>query len=265
MDHVWLTGVRLQDLNSENSAIVERNENTLTIHIRSESLTTPPGDYAKTLEDSITSMIDRYFPNLVENADEGTTFGNGRRRRLVGVHRMLVHKVHDTKETFDLERLETDRHCECFSTLLNDRISADDLLKLSYHGDDAELGLLIRALIEGCRGIQCSYYTLENDRNTKIRDILRAKRYHVCDQTLCGKGDGQNAAGELDIEIRKDAGKSWTIFEALNHTTYQYWKDHLSKLLKNYNPFGLKVLFLVVYVDNVDFGRTVCVCQLETA
>ena len=55
------------------------------------------------------------------------------------------------------------------------------------------------------------------------------------------------------MEIRRDAGKPWTIFEALNHSDYDTWKRHLNKLLTNYNPHRMKTLFLVVYIDNKDF------------
>jgi hypothetical protein len=124
---------------------------------------------------------------------------------------------------------------------------------LYYQGIEAEQGLLIRDIVSACRQIQGAYCIRENDRNTTIRDRLRNKQYHVCDQTLCGEGKGRNDAGELDSEIRKDSDTPWTIFEALNHGGPAYWKKHLDKLLKNYNTHGLKILFLVAYIDDDDF------------
>jgi len=94
----------------------------------------------------------------------------------------------------------------------------------------------------------------EDQRNTYIRDMLRAKDYYISDQTFGGKsGTGKNP-GELDIEIRESSDKQWAIYEALNihgmnQTDKNNLNEHLKKVLNNYNPVGCPVLFLVSYLE----------------
>lgn len=70
------------------------------------------------------------------------------------------------------------------------------------------------------------------------------------DQTLLGVSGTGNGTGELDLDIRMVPGVPWTVCEALIVDGYsKKWNEHLDKLLNNYNPFGLPVLYLLTYVD----------------
>ena len=255
-DHVWLSGARFDDLDSQSSAIVERTGNMLTIHVRGEMASGNLKSYADKLEQTLRDIIDKEYPSLVEYAESGKEFLNGKRRRYIGIHRLMVHKLNKEKEVFDLDRLESDTNCEYYSSLLYTRISSGDLLEQGYHGIDSSQGLLIRSIVESCRDIQGTSATFENSRNTYIRNLLRSRKYNAYDQTLCGDGKGRNAEGELDMEIRKDSNTPWAIFEALNHRGPKYWKEHLDKLLVNYNPWGLELMFLAVYINDNDFRHT---------
>lgn len=68
--------------------------------------------------------------------------------------------------------------------------------------------------------------------------------------------------GELDFEIMKTAELPFAIYEALNLTNFsksgqQYLLDHLNKLLDNYNPIGIPLVFLVSYAKEkkADFNN----------
>ena len=94
----------------------------------------------------------------------------------------------------------------------------------------------------------------EDERNTFVRDVLRAKDYYISDQTRSGKSGTGKKPGELDIEIRKSADTPWTVYEALNitgfaQTSKEKWNEHLVRLLDNYNPVGYPFLFLVSYLE----------------
>lgn len=99
----------------------------------------------------------------------------------------------------------------------------------------------------------------EDDRNTFLRDILRGK-YLVNDQSFQGRS--KDRAGELDLDIRRESDAPWTVLEALNLEYPQLkmdgdiqkkeldrWNGHLDKLLENYNPCGLRFMFLVSYTE----------------
>ena len=256
-DNVWLSGARFRDPDTQHCIIVERDSNTLKLYAENK----PGRDFARqhmeSMERNIRKVIAERFPGMVTQTCE--TSGRNAAAvnvwdRYLGIRRWLVHKLNGKWETFDLNRLEADENCQHYSKLLKTTILAKDLLQRCYRGMDMEQSMLIEALVEACVDVQGNNNPHENPRNTYVRDILQAKRYDVRDQTLCGKAEGKNEAGELDMEIRRDPGKPWTIFEALNHNDYDYWKRHLSKLLKNYNSHNLKMLFLVVYIDNKDFA-----------
>ena len=248
-ENVWLSGARFINWYTKSSAIVERCGNTLTIHVRSEHPAASVQKYVDELEGAIRKIINGEYSSFIEKK----TSSNSDPCRYTGFRRELVHKLKNSKETFCLDRLEADRNCQYYSTLLETCIRSDELLKQCYQGIEAEQGLLIRDIVSACRHIQGAYYIREDDRNTTVRNSLRDKGYEVSDQSLCGEGKNRNAAGELDLQIRKDPATPWTIFEALNHGGPAYWKKHLDKLLKNYNAHGLKILFLVAYIDDNDF------------
>lgn len=255
-DHVWLNGAKFQDPDTQHSIIVERDGSTLKLYAEYK----PGRDFAhqhmESMERNIRKVITERFQGMVVQSSKSSSRNSAANvwDRYPGIHRWLVHKLNGKQEIFDLNRLEADENCQHYSKLLKTTILAKDLLQRCYRGMDPEQSMLIEALVEACVDVQGNNNPHENPRNTYVRDILQAKRYDVRDQTLCGKAEGKNEAGELDMEIRRDPGKPWTIFEALNHNDYDYWKRHLSKLLKNYNSHNLKMLFLVVYIDNKDFA-----------
>lgn len=255
-DHVWLSGASFQDSYTQHCMIVERDGNTLKLFAENKPGQDSARRHMESMERNLRKVIDTRFPGMVEQKRDNScesAVSMTWMERYPGIRRMLVHKVNGRRETFDLNRLEDNKNCLQYSQLLKTTILAKDLLEWSYRGMDPEQSKLVLDLIEGCMDVQANRNSHENPRNTYVRDVLRAKQYYTCDQTLCGKAEGQNEAGELDMEIRRDAGKPWTIFEALNHSDYDTWKRHLNKLLTNYNPHRMKTLFLVVYIDNKDF------------
>lgn len=259
-DHVWLGGAKFMDHDTKHCMIVERDGNTLKLYAENKPGRDLARHHMESMERNIRKVIAERFQGMVaqasEASDRNATVVNVW-NRYPNIHRLLVHKLNGQRETFDLNRLEADENCQHYSKLLKTTILAKDLLARSYRGMAPDQSLLIQDMVECCTDVQANRNPHENPRNTYVRDILRAKHYYVCDQTLCGKSEGQNEAGELDMEIRRDAGMPWTIFEALNHSDYDTWKRHLDKLLTNYNPYRLKMLFLVVYVDNKKFDSVV--------
>lgn len=113
---------------------------------------------------------------------------------------------------------------------------------------------LLKAIIQACRHLQShrKYWGWnEDDRNDVVRNSLRDKDYIVYDQTRKGISESGIGSGELDMDIRRLPAEPWTICEALIVKGYtKEWNEHLDKLLNNYNPYGLSVLYLLTYVDS---------------
>lgn len=180
-----------------------------------------------------------------------------------GIDRQIVYKADGQREVFDYRRLKLGElrgiH-QCYSNILDRGIPSGEVLTQGGQESDARLKLLVTDVIQACLKLQGNrlYWRRqtvkteqgyhENPRNTFLRDLLDFKNYHTQDQTLNGESLHCNKAGELDILIKKDPNTPWAILEALNHKDESYWQGHLMKLLENYNPQGIRTLFLVTYV-----------------
>ena len=95
----------------------------------------------------------------------------------------------------------------------------------------------------------------ENDRNTYIRDLLKAQKYHVSDQTLNGTAPGGKSAGELDLLIKNGQHQPFAVLEALNLNSLKeaYLAEHINKLY-DYDTWGLACNYLLVYAEVKDFA-----------
>ena len=112
---------------------------------------------------------------------------------------------------------------------------------------------IVGALAALCGNPTYNSSTLEDQMNDYVRDIL-GHGLQVRDQTRQGiSGNSRSAekgrAGELDIQIRNN-GRPIGIYEGLRldgvNTKEIY--DHIIKATINYNPQGIKEVFVVAYV-----------------
>ena len=95
----------------------------------------------------------------------------------------------------------------------------------------------------------------ENSINDRLRDLLRMK-YHVDDQTRQGVSLSQNNVGEIDFLVSEE-DEPIAIMEALilDSVDKACIKDHINKLLVNYDPQGYPRASLIMYVTCQNFGR----------
>lgn len=121
---------------------------------------------------------------------------------------------------------------------------------------------IVGALAALCGNPTYNSLSLEDPMNDYVRDIL-GHGLHVRDQSRQGiSGNSRYAekgqAGELDIQIRNN-GRPIGIYEGLrlkNVDSSEIY-DHIKKATINYNPHGVKEVFIVAYVRNhaTDFGK----------
>ena len=242
---VWRTGALFRQPGTGLSAVVKSEGDVLRMFVRSENPMHRPNTYLCILKEN----IDRINRDM----------------KLVKPYAEVVYKFPGGRECFDYEDLLNalqDGEKKYRSKKLRTRIPIEDILNQTGFAEEQKLRRLLDDILTGCMQLQGNrtyWGAAEDVCNTYLRDALRNMDYLVNDQTFQGTGSGGRSFGELDLEIRQEPNIPWTILEALRiqgsfKTTE--WNRHLKKLLDNYNPSGLRHLFLLTYVDcgKDDFG-----------
>lgn len=239
---VWRTGAFFCQQGTGLSAVVEGEGNILNIFVRTDDPVHRPNTYLCILKENI-DRINRDMKLTIPFAE-------------------VVYKTDSGKECFDYQDLlEAQRDGEetYRSKLLHRRIPIQDILNQT--GRDAELALkkLRNDILTACIQMQNnkSFWEandedrIEDERNTYLRDTLINLGYLVNDQHFQGLGSSCRSYGELDLDIRQNKDIPWTVLEALRikDGSKAEWNRHLKKLLDNYNPGGIRHLFLLTYVD----------------
>ena len=264
-DNVWLTGAVFGRKETKQRALVLKDGNILKFYARGNAQY-PAREYLKSVEDAAYEILKTNFGAMLKGKAEQPEAFRDRNQILEeypGIDRKIVYKADGQREVFDYRRLKLGElrgiH-QCYSNILDRGIPAGEVLTQGGQESDARLKLLVTDVIQACMKLQGNRLYRqrqevkteqgihENPRNTFLRDLLDFKNYHTQDQTLNGESLHCNKAGELDILIKKDPNTPWAILEALNHKDESYWQEHLMKLLENYNPQGIRTLFLVTYV-----------------
>jgi hypothetical protein len=236
--NVWRTGALFCQQGTGLSAVVKSEGDVLRIFVRSENAMHRPNTYLCILKEN----IDRINRDM----------------KLAEPYAEVVYKFNGGSECFDYEDLlnalrdgeETYR-----SKKLRRRIPITDILNQTGFEAEQDLKKLREDILTACMQLQGNktfWGAKEDVCNTYLRDALRNMGHLVNDQTFQGAGGSGKSFGELDLEIRQKPNVPWTILEALRikdgfKTTD--WNRHLKKLLDNYNPSGLRQLFLLTYLD----------------
>lgn len=238
-DYVWLSGAVFVAPTMGIKAMVKTEDNILKIYIKSENELYPPNVYLGLIR------------SVIENINESLG---------LCAREIIVYKNSNEVEEYEYDYLiDSYEHgnLAVYSRTFKKNIAILDILNQTDSSINERRNKLLQDIIYACstmQGNQIFWSATEDQRNTFIRDILRSKGYYVSDQTLSGESATGKRPGELDIEIRELSDRPWAIFEALNIKGFtkndeNYWNDHLSKLIDNYNPMGLPFSFLVSYLN----------------
>ena len=245
MEQVWLTGAKFEQKSTGYSAVVKSEGDVVRIFVRSGN----PMHRANTYLSIIKENLDRIHETM----------------GIRPLRNVVVYKDGDKRKEFEYEELLDmleNGETQVYSSAHKKRISIRDILNQTGWGEGRDQAELLRNIGKACQMLQGNrlyWDCLEDDRNTFLRDILRGK-YLVNDQSF--QGQSKERAGELDLDIRRESDAPWTVLEALNLKPQQLrqdgdlrakpindWNEHLDKLLENYNPCGLRFMFLVSYVE----------------
>ena len=102
---------------------------------------------------------------------------------------------------------------------------------------------------------------LENLITDNFTDGLRNKGYNnITDETRSGRSSSKKSSGELDIMIRDDRNRPFTIIEALRLESFNSNNrpiiEHINKLLIDYDTNGLSTNYIFVYSLTKDFHNS---------
>lgn len=271
-DKLWLTGMMLKSRENHMTAVVRIHERRLEIFVKSDNFDIAlPKEYLS----EIRGHLSRINRELGLDAVDMIVYKEQQIREEIRYDDLLIY-LKAGKDNY-------------FSTLLRKEIPVKDIFKIvemdvnylqwlvknkKQFTEDKIRFLLLdnfdalymnfeRELVACCSSLQGNYLEriigTENDKNTYLRDLLkRNKNYTIYDQTLNGSSYGGKAAGELDLKIcinRNGEEKPLAILEALNLDSIQsnYLKQHIDKIY-NYDTWGAKRNYLVIYAQAPDFG-----------
>jgi len=246
----WRTGIIFKNPTNDTRAVIFADEERFKLQIFIEG--DYKRDYYTILRNNIYEISDNYNTAWVERipCDCETCLSNGQPTlyEYVKLQKLLKYGVNDI-------RCENEPY-----KIVEIRRLIDDLLN---HRPKDENLVLLNDILWAAKEIQQNHVSLHNDENrynTEFRTILKAKNYTVEQESFIGESAGNgNQPGRLDLKISK-VNRELALFEAFKIKSFgengkNYAANHLLKLLKNYNPNGLKYCFAICYVEMNDFDK----------
>ena len=242
-ENIWLTGAKFDSENGR-YAIVRQEGNTMAIYVH---------DSSKSGAVNWLIALSEETEYIAENVKFHATLNETK----------ISYRIADVKEYFDYQqllntkesgvRLVTSTRKEARSlTEKPPKIPVLDIFDQDEGREKRESEELLQLLLMGCMDVQKDKVFWNVDENARNRQLARTLRgaFTPKDQPQGGTSGSGKGVGELDIEILNEKGVTIAILEALNTTSINTsnWRDHLDKLMDNYNTSGLRYLILTSYV-----------------
>lgn len=236
--NVCRTGARFFQQGTGCSAVVAIDHDTLKFFVRYQDDMHRPNTYLSVLK----SNVDRLWEEMGLPESES----------------MVIYKEGGVAEAFSYEmllRMKKEGVQEVFSKRRRRWLPISDILNQSAPEERQQTDKLLNDIAEACMLLQNQGMRrqTEDGRNRFLKDMLWNRGYILADQSLWGVSAEQRYVGEADLCIMDENRQPLTVIEALNISgsaaSIRYWDKHLYKLLNNYNPAGLKSLFLIGYVE----------------
>lgn len=259
---LWMTGAVFQKKGASVSVLIRRDGDALKFYAMGEDRSAAL-EYLTEIEKTAFKLVKDYYPALLKEDEVIHIIPEREQEKYYpGIDRKIIFKDGKKREVFDFLHLklgQIQKIHTCYSTILNRRVPVSQILTFGGSAQNIAESLLLQDILESCNLLQGDVAwekdKREDRRNSQVRNYLKIKGYYVQDQTYRGQSAGSSQSqnelpGKLDLLISKDSDTPWAIYEGLNNRTETYWEDHLDKLMTKYNTDGMKLLFLVTYVDN---------------
>ena len=238
---VWYTGAVFRNESQNQTAYVHSLGNDLHIYVYGEN-----GFYS--LHEYMTPIL-----NKVRNINKNMG---------ISADELLTYRINgkETEIPFDevMENLRLGSY-KRYDSRVKSVIDYREIAQ-RYLDERPRIDKILQSIIKALEALQNNktYYRdehnsrdLENSRNHYVSDHLEGAGYNCSEQSLGGLSENGNAAGERDIVIKDILNQEILIYEGLNMTKWDktYIDRHITKLLINYNPKGLRKGVLVTYLE----------------
>ena len=239
-EKVWFTGARFWHKRNCVDALVKSEGDVLFIYIRA----TDPEHRAHSYLNDLRSALDSIHKEMGLKEPETS----------------VAYREDDQVDYFPYEMLEGTRRNNVemvYSRVFRRMIPIADILNRSDSQVVQKREKLLRDVAKAIIQLQENRLmadAAEDNRNDTLCTALRNMGYNMADQTHVGWGGTGKRAGSLDLRIYHEDNLPWTNLEAMNlksasDSQLTYWDDHLKRLMDNYDPAGLPLLFLISYVN----------------
>ena len=254
MDHVWRYGMKLDHENG-GYAVLHQEGNTMGIYVHDVSISCAVERMVKLMtKTEEAAKHDKFNASLLETR--------------------IGYRIADVPEYFDYQQLKNAEEKGVYYTVSRSKpaqkVAIQDILSQKDGTVLERIKELLKLTSEGCQELQGrqTFWFLtkeakddrmapkmdEDSRTAELRSVLRSK-FTVKDQHRWGDSSGGVKQGELDLWIGIDEHTPLAILEALNISTSENaksvasWKEHLTRMMCDYNKNGINNLLLVSYLD----------------
>lgn len=271
-DKIWLTGMILAPEGSEVSALVRMHNRRIEIFVKSRN---PSVNSCKEYLMEIRRYLLKINQDLNLKSEDMIVYKEGELREEIKYSYLLKH-LSANRQFYFSEKYGKDISVNAILGIVEKEYNIELIMQFCKEKKEVTFPLLqgmlmewekntvtyeklTNDLLEDCVKLQgntlLKLQGRENDRNTYIRDLLKARKYHVSDQTLNGTAPGGKSAGELDLLIENVQHQPFAVLEALNMNSLMeaYLTEHINKLY-DYDTWGLACNYLLVYAEVKDFA-----------
>lgn len=254
MDHVWRTGMKLDHENGS-YAVVRQEGNAMGIYVHD-------------------AYVSRGIEWMIRLKDQVTEAAKHNIFHALLLETKIAYWISGVKEYFDYQQLKNAEESSLYYTVSRSippqKVAIRDILAQKDGTVLERIKELLKLTSEGCQELQGrhTFWFLtkeakddriapkmdEDSRTAELRSVLRSK-FTVKDQPRWGDSSGGIKQGELDLWIGIDEHTPLAILEALNISTPENaksvasWKEHLTRMMCDYNKNGFNNLLLVSYLD----------------
>ena len=264
-NHVWLTGMKLDRKNGSSYAVVRQDGNVMRIFVHDGSISDAM-EWMLDLRGKIEyeAKYGKYTANLLETK--------------------LAYSISDIKEYFDYQLLKNAEKKGVYYTVSHSetapqKVAIRDILSQKDGTFLDRIDELLKYTSKGCQklqGIQTYWFLMpdikddrkvpkmDEDGRTQMLETVLGEHFFVQPQKRWGDSSGGIKQGELDLWIGIDKDTPLALLEALNITSFgdehpnaslynsssvARWREHLERVMGDYNKNGFKNILLVSYLD----------------
>ena len=263
MEHVWRTGMKL-DHKSGSYAVVRQEGNAMGIYVRD-------------------AYVSRGVEWMIRLKDETEKAAKHDKFNAVLLETKIAFWISGVKEYFDYQQLRNAEESSLYYTVSRSRppqkVAIRDILAQKDGTALEQIREMLKLTSAGCQELQKqqTYWFLakdakddrthpkmDEDARTEVLRMKLSSAFTVKPQPRAGDSSTGKKQGELDLRIELDECTTIAILEALNITGYSTatqeekladlgsftrWREHLERVVRDYNKEGIKNLLLVSYLD----------------